>query len=84
MLLSTHHESESEDEGDDGAPPGVRVLVLVEVGEERLEVVGVGDALALEELLARGLRALQEEADGLRCWQLENKHVLLNLSPLLT
>ena len=71
----THHESESEDEGDDGAPPGVRVLVLVEVGEERLEVVGVGDALALEELLARGLRAMEEEANGVR-WQLKDKQII--------
>ena len=72
----THHESESEDEGNDGAPPGVRVLVLVEVGEERLEVVGVGDALALEELLARGLRAMEEEANGVR-WQLKDKQFML-------
>ena len=79
----THHEPESEDEGDDGAPPGVRVLVLVEVGEERLEVVGVGDALALEELLARGLRAMEEEANGVR-WQLKDKPFMLNLSLLLT
>ena len=77
MKIVTHHESESEDECDDGAPPGVRVLVLVEVGEEGLEVVGVGDALTLEELLARGLRALQEEADGVR-GQLENGQFMLN------
>ena len=50
--LLTHHKSQSQDKGDDGAPPRVRVLVLVKLGEERLEVVGVGDALALEELLA--------------------------------
>ena len=79
----THHESESEDEGDDGAPPGVRVLVIVEVGEEGLEVVGVGDALTLEELLSRGLRALEEEADGVR-WQLENEQFLLTWSSVLT
>ena len=72
----THHEAEPEDEGNDGAPPGVRVLVLVEVGEERLEVVGVGDALALEELLARGLRAVEEEANGVR-WQLKDKQFML-------
>ena len=40
----------------------MRILVLVEFGEEGLEVVGVGDALALEEFLARGLRAIEEEA----------------------
>ena len=79
----THHESESENECDDCAPPGVRVLVLVEVGEERLEVVGVGDALALEELLARGLRAMEEEANGVR-WQLKDVQFMLNLSLLLT
>jgi len=56
------HESQSQHKCNDGAPPRVRVLVLVELCEEGLEVVGVWDALALEELLASGLRALDEEA----------------------
>ena len=44
----------------------MRVLILVELGEEGLQVVGVGDALALEKLLACGLRALNEEAHRVR------------------
>ena len=56
-----YHEGESEREADDGAPPGVRVLVVVGVSEEGLDGRDLGDALAVEELLALWLDALEEE-----------------------
>ena len=77
ILLLNHHESQSQHKCNDGAPPRVRVLVLVELCEEGLEVVGVWDALALEELLASGLRALDEEAHGVSL-KLEQEKNLYN------
>ena len=62
-LIQAHHEGEevrddhqreSEDEAEDGSAPGVRVGVVVELGEHLLEAVQLGNALALEELLAVG------------------------------
>ena len=41
----------------------MRVVVVIQVHEERLEGADAGDALALEELLTIGNLALQEEAD---------------------
>ena len=61
----------------------MRVGLPVEVGKHLLDLLDVGDALALEELLARGLRAVEEEANGVR-WQLKDKQLMLNLSLLLT
>lgn len=56
------HEGQAEDEADHGAAPGVGVLLVFQVGEEALEGGDLGDALAVEELAALGLGALEEEA----------------------
>ena len=61
----------------------MRVDVVVLTQELLLQLSQTGDALALEELLARGLRAMEEEANGVR-WQLKDKQFMLNLSLLLT
>jgi len=57
------HQEESEDEAEDGAPPRVRVLLLVQLGEHLLQGTPVRNALALEELLPGRNGAVEKQAD---------------------
>ncbi len=49
-----HHQTEAEHKADDGAPPSMGILGVIQIGEQGLDLLEVRDALALEELGALG------------------------------